>query len=125
MKKRVRDRSYGNFVRNTLQLLKTVGWQRRDLAMRARIPRANISNYLTGKTRPSLDSLDAIATAFGISTARLICGPGDQEWKPLSTDMTPSKALEIISQHIHEKKVPYIDLEQPNPRQEAASEKRV
>lgn len=60
------------FQENLKSALQKAKWTQAELAKRTGIPQANISNYIHGKNLPGLDSLDAIAVAFGVPAVQFI-----------------------------------------------------
>jgi transcriptional regulator with XRE-family HTH domain len=59
------------FIKNVKSLMEGAGWTQVELAKRTKIARPNLSNVLTGKNSPSLDTLSSIAEAFGVTIAAL------------------------------------------------------
>lgn len=58
-------------IKNITALMQKAGWNQVELAKRTKISRPNLSNYLTGKTLPSVESLNTIADTFGVTIADL------------------------------------------------------
>lgn len=58
-------------IKNMKLLMNQAGWTQAELAKRTKQSRPNLSNYMTGKTLPSVESLHNIAEAFGVTVADL------------------------------------------------------
>src|SRR4029453_18166075 len=59
-------------ARNTSQLLKARGWNRNDIARVADVDTKTIYNLLMKKNSPTLDVVDRLAAAFGLSASILL-----------------------------------------------------
>lgn len=82
-----------NFIFNTRNLMKDQHITINKLSVRTGLTRQTISCYFTGKLQPSLDRVDQIADALGVSAVSLFCGDPDSEVRALSKVET--EALEI------------------------------
>lgn len=80
-----RPRTRDVFARNLSWLLHERQWSQRDLAQRSGVSQRQISNIVTGKMAPTIETADALAEAFGL--------PG---WILLNADM-PTDLLETPS----------------------------
>lgn len=64
--------SADNFLKNVNRELERLGWSQAKLAERIDIAPQLLSRYLTAKTTPGLDMIDAVAKALSVSPSILI-----------------------------------------------------
>lgn len=62
------------FRSNLAEMMERTGWTNKDLAEELGVSQSHISHLLTGYRNPGLGTLQAIATALGVSPASLIDG---------------------------------------------------
>ena len=83
-------------------LLEKRGLKGKDLAEKANVYTSQLSNYLNGKSDPSLDVMDRIASAIGTEAWELIKPPA-------MDDQTPEeKELLAVFRRLNEKQKGYI-----------------
>lgn len=59
------------FIDNVRAYLVAKGWLAKDLAERAGMAKTQLSDYLTGKSKPSLDVIDRLAQALEVRPMQL------------------------------------------------------
>lgn len=80
-----------SWVQGVQAMLVDLGWSRSELARRAGVTPAAVTNWLNGHASPKMASLEAIAQAGGRRLSVQLLAPGDPE----SMTLTPEEALYI------------------------------
>lgn len=92
------------FEERLIDLIKKSGLSHKEIAEKTSVSAGNVSNYRTGKVRPSFEAIIALANLFQVSTDYLLLGkpseapqesvispdlPGLQQWVDLYLSVPP------------------------------------
>lgn len=112
------------FEERLIDLIKKSGLSHKEIAERTCVSAGNVSNYRTGKVRPSFEAIIDLAKLFGVTTDYLLLGeasatppsnfetPGLQQWNELFFSVPPEArpyVLLSVRQYIREAKELQLD----------------
>lgn len=94
MKQRPQPREFGQWLAG---LREEAGLTQEDAALRIGISRPQLARWETGRSTPTIESMDAIAAAFGIDQSIVLKNLGYEieNWGSLSSwSLSPAKRIE-------------------------------
>lgn len=90
------SKAAGYFRENLRRLLERHNFSQNQFAAKVGLTGGNLSNMMTGKNDPGLDTIEKIADYWGLSAAEMLSDPRKTEIKPRTIEPTPLEAWEIV-----------------------------
>ncbi len=84
-------------IGNIHALMDKAGWSQAEFARKLKVAPTNISNYLSGKNLPTVESLEEIANVFGVSVAELFQSHEKPEPRVYKTELPDAVRAEITA----------------------------
>lgn len=84
-------------LHNLPLLMEKAGWNQAELARKLKVAPTNVSNYLSGKNLPTIESLEEIADVFGITVAELFKTDQTPEPRVYKTELPDAVRAEIAA----------------------------
>ena len=84
-------------LQNVQSLMEKAGWNQAEFARKLKVAPTNVSNYLSGKNLPTIDSLEEIADVFGVSVAELFKADVSPEPRIYKADLPETVRVEIAN----------------------------
>ena len=85
-------------IQNMKTLRKNRSWSQLRLSIESNVSPGMIGEIETGKKNPSLETLDRIASAFGIQTYKLIYDSECTDHENLTREETKQKLIKMIAE---------------------------